>query len=144
VRYCCGLFSQGLCLRPDGLNAACSPAGLRSFGCGRFALERRGEEILPGYEDDCGKRDSIEDIVLVVHRKPPFPSSKCGLRRKRLATVKRASQFCAYINGFSDIQVCQAPCPLNRIRKAEFTRPRYQSSGVSPAAPPHSTGTNRG
>src|ERR1700682_347645 len=32
----------------------------------------------------------------------------------------------------------------NRFRKAEFTRPRYQSSGVSPAAPPHSIGTNRG
>jgi hypothetical protein len=32
----------------------------------------------------------------------------------------------------------------NRFRKAEFTRPRCQSSGVSPAVPPHSIGTNRG
>jgi len=74
VRYCCGLRSQGL--RPDGLDTRCNRAGLRSFGCGRFALERRGEEILPGYEDDSGKRDSIEDIVLVVHRKTPSPSSQ--------------------------------------------------------------------
>jgi hypothetical protein len=26
----------------------------------------------------------------------------------------------------------------------EFTLPQYQSSGVSPSAPPHSIGTNRG
>src|SRR3982074_23203 len=38
----------------------------------------------------------------------------------------------------------QAPFLPNRFRKAEFTRPRYQSSGVSPAAPPHPIGTNRG
>src|SRR3979490_915684 len=31
----------------------------------------------------------------------------------------------------------QAPFLPNRFRKAEFTRPRYQSSGVSPPAPPH-------
>jgi uncharacterized protein len=29
-------------------------------------------------------------------------------------------------------------------RRSEFTRPLYQSSGVSPSAPPHSIGTNRG
>src|SRR3981081_365207 len=76
VRYCCGLRCQGLRLRPDGLDAGRNRASLRNFGCGRFALERRGEEILPGYQDDGGKRDCIEDIVLVVHRKTPFPSSK--------------------------------------------------------------------
>jgi hypothetical protein len=38
----------------------------------------------------------------------------------------------------------QVPFLRNRFRKAEFTRPRYQSSGVSPAAPPHWIGTNRG
>src|SRR6266513_3094773 len=129
VRYCCGLLSQGLRLRPDGLDAGCNRAGLRSFGCGRFAQERRGEKILPGYEDDSGKRDSIEDIVLVVHRGPPFPSSKCGLRRKRLATVNRASQFCAYINGFSDIQVCQGPC-----HSIVSAKPSSRGGGVNRAA----------
>jgi hypothetical protein len=31
-----------------------------------------------------------------------------------------------------------------RTQSREFTLPRYQSSGVSPAAPPHSIGINRG
>jgi hypothetical protein len=38
----------------------------------------------------------------------------------------------------------QAPFLPDRIRKAEFTRRWYQWSGVSPAAPPHWTGINRG
>jgi hypothetical protein len=38
----------------------------------------------------------------------------------------------------------QVPFLRNRFRKAEFTRPWHQSSGVSPAAPPHSIGTDRG
>src|SRR5882724_9324021 len=135
VRYCCGLRSQdlrsqGLRLRPVGLDAGRNRAGLRSFGCGRFAWERRGEEILPSYQDDGGKRDSIEDIVLVVHRKVPFPSSKCGLRRKRLATVNRASQFCSYINGLSDIQVCRGSFSLERAGWVErLVRRSSQSEG---------------
>lgn len=42
----------------------------------RFALERRGEETLPGYQHDGEKRDSLEDIALVVHRKTPLPPGK--------------------------------------------------------------------
>jgi len=106
VRFCRGLRSQGLRpqglrpqglrLRPVGLDAARNRVRLRSFGCGRLALERRGEEILSGYQDDGGKRDGIEDIVLVVHREAPLPSSKCGLRRKISDRQPGQSILCIY------------------------------------------------
>jgi hypothetical protein len=72
-------------LRPDGLDAGHDRAGQRRSGSGRFASERCGEEILPGYQDDSGKRDGIEDIALVVHRKTPFPSCGYGLSTETMS-----------------------------------------------------------
>ena len=41
--------------------------------------------------------------------------------------------------------IARLPIPTQSFPQSrEFTLPQYQSSGVSPSAPPHSIGTNRG
>jgi hypothetical protein len=43
------------------------------------------------------------------------------------------------------VNLARLPIPTQSLPQSrEFTLPRYQSSGVSPSALPHSIGTNRG
>jgi hypothetical protein len=69
-------------------------------------LRNGGEKILPGDQDEGGKHDRINDIVLVVHRKTPFPPSTATI-----GDANRSRQFCAYIYGFSELQVCRRIVP---------------------------------
>jgi site-specific DNA recombinase len=120
----------------------------------RFALAARRKLR---NEDGTYRRDHLRALAQRVEVVDPTEIRILGTKTKLLRTLVAAAgveSAAAGVRGFipkwratyarARHRGQRAPSLRHRFRKAEFTRPWHQSSGVSPAALPHSTGTNRG
>ena len=83
------------------------------------------------------KRSFVCDLKAVKPRDSRGNTRRPPERRQSCSLGTRARRVAA--------NLARLPIPTQSFPQSrEFTLPQYQSSGVSPSAPPHSIGTNRG